>query len=262
MGIATAVVSGTGLLIGLFLGLASKKLEVKVDEKEIQVRELLPGANCGGCGYAGCDACAKAIVEGEAAANVCPVASADIHTAIGKLMGQEVAATDRKAAFVKCVGSCEKTKINYQYYGVQDCKAAATVPGNASKKCGFGCMGLGSCVKVCAFDAIHIVDGVAYVDKEKCTGCSKCVVECPNNLIELVPVKSKTIVACSSLDKGKDVKSYCTIGCIGCKLCVKNCEYDAIHVENNLAKIDYSKCTNCGKCAAVCPTKVIQVQSA
>lgn len=262
MGIATAVVSATGLLIGLFLGVASKKLEVAVDERETQVRELLPGANCGGCGYAGCDACAKAIAEGKAPVNACPVANSDTHTAIAKVMGTEAAATEKMAAFVKCSGTCDKAKNNYTYYGVQDCKAAASIPGNGSKACGYGCMGLGSCVKVCAFDAIHIVDGVAYVDKEKCTGCSKCVVECPNNLIELVPIKAKTVVACSSEDKGKDVKTYCSTGCIGCKLCVKNCEYDAIHVENNLAKIDYSKCTNCGKCAAVCPVKVIHQQTA
>ncbi|NLP33768.1 MAG: RnfABCDGE type electron transport complex subunit B, partial [Clostridiales bacterium] len=226
------------------------------------VRDLLPGANCGGCGYAGCDACAKAIADGEAPVNVCPVANAEAHAAIAEVMGAEVTSTEKMAAFVKCAGTCDKTKNNYNYYGVQDCKAAASIPGNGSKACGYGCMGLGSCVKVCAFDAIHIVDGVAYVDKEKCTGCSKCVVECPNNLIELVPVKSKTVVACSSEDKGKDVRTYCSTGCIGCRLCVKNCEYDAIHVENNIAKIDYSKCTNCGKCAAVCPVKVIHQQSA
>lgn len=260
--IATGVVSVIGLLIGLFLGLASKKLEVPIDEKESKVRGLLPGANCGGCGYAGCDACAKAISIGEAAANVCPVASSDIYVEIAEVMGSSIEAGERQVAYVDCVGTCNKSKINSTYYGPKDCKLAAGIGGNGTKACNYGCMGFGSCVKVCAFDAIHIVDGVALVDKEKCTACGMCVAECPNNLIELVPVKARTFVGCSSFDKGKDVKTVCEVGCIGCKLCVKACEYDAINVEDNLAKIDYDKCTNCGACVKVCPVKVIQGQTA
>lgn len=262
VGIATGVVGGTGLLIGLFLGFAGKKFAVEVDERETQVRELLPGANCGGCGYPGCDGLAKAIAEGKAPVNGCPVANSDAHKKIASVMGLEAEETEKKVAFVKCVGTCDKTQVNSNYYGPRDCKLAATIPGNGSKKCGYGCMGFGSCVKVCAFDAIQIVDGIAVVDKEKCTGCSKCTAECPNNIIEMVPDKAKTLVACNSVDKGKDVKAACSAGCIGCKLCEKACEYDAIKVTDNLAYIDYSKCTNCGKCSAVCPVKVIQVQSA
>lgn len=262
IGIATGVVSVIGLLIGLFLGLASKKLEVQVDEKEAKVRELLPGVNCGGCGYAGCDACAKAISIGEAAANVCPVASSDIHVEIAEVMGSSVEMSEKMVAHVNCAGTCDKSKINSNYYGPKDCKLAAGIGGNGSKACSYGCMGFGSCVKVCAFDAIHIVDGIAVVDKEKCTACSMCVAECPINIIDMIPNKARTQVACSSNDKGKDVKTVCSIGCIGCKLCVKACEYDAIHVENNLAKIDYSKCVNCGACVKVCPVKVIMEQPA
>lgn len=257
---ATGVVAATGLLIGLFLGFAGKKFAMKVDETEAKVRELLPGANCGGCGYAGCDACAKAIAEGVAKVNVCPVANHEVHTKIAEVMGTTAGAEEEQVAFVKCAGTCDKTQVNYEYYGVRDCKKASLAPGNADKKCGYGCMGFGSCVKVCKFDAIHIVNGIAVVDKEKCTGCSSCIAECPNKLIELVPFRSKTLVTCSSKDKGKDVKAACSIGCIGCKLCEKACEFDAIHVNDNLAYIDYSKCTNCGKCAAVCPVKVIQIQ--
>lgn len=260
VGIATAVVGATGLFIGLFLGFAAKKFEVEIDEREVKVRELLPGANCGGCGYPGCDGLANAIAEGKAPVNACPVANSDAHKAIAEVMGTVAEETEKTVAYVKCSGTCDKTEVKYEYYGVMDCKKAALVPGKGNKKCSYGCMGFGSCVKVCAFDAIHIVNGIAVVDKEKCSGCSKCTAECPNKLIDMVPVKAKHLVACGSNDKGKDVKAACSAGCIGCKLCVKACEFDAIHVENNLALIDCSKCTNCGKCAAVCPVKVIQVE--
>lgn len=262
VGISTAVVGGVGLIIGLILGIAGKKLEVEVDEKEGMVRELLPGANCGGCGYPGCDGLAEAIAAGKAPVNACPVASEEANNQIAKVMGQEAGETNKQVAYVNCAGTCDKTEVDYKYHGVEDCNLAATVPGNASKKCKYGCMGFGSCVNVCAFDAIDIIDGIAVINKEKCTGCSNCVAECPNNLIEMVPNKAKTLVACSSYDKGRDVKAACSVGCIGCRLCVKACEDDAIHVEDNLAYIDYEKCTNCGKCAEVCPVNIIEVKPA
>lgn len=258
--IATAIVAGVGLFIGLFLGFAAKTFAVEVDERELQVRELLPGANCGGCGFPGCDGLASAIAKGEAPANACPVASKADHKSISEVMGTVIEETEKKVAYVKCAGTCDKTQVKYEYYGVQDCNKAAMVPGKGNKKCSYGCMGFGSCVKVCAFDAIHIVNGIAVVDKEKCTGCSSCSKQCPNILIEMVPAAARHLVTCSSYDKGKDVKAACSAGCIGCKLCVKACAYDAITVDNNLAYINYSKCTNCGKCAAVCPVKVIEVQ--
>lgn len=258
--VATAIVAGVGLFIGLFLGFAAKTFAIKVDERELMVRELLPGANCGGCGYPGCDGLASAIAGGTAPANACPVANKEAHAKIAEVMGVALNEEERKVAFVKCVGTCDKTKVKYEYYGVPDCNKVALVPGKGNKACSYGCMGFGSCVRVCAFDAIHIVDGIAVVDKEKCTGCSTCTAQCPNKLIEMVPVHARHLVACSNQEKGKDTKAACSVGCIGCKLCVKACEYDAITVENNLARIDYSKCTNCGKCAVVCPVKVIQVE--
>ena len=256
--IAAAVVGILGILIGIFLGIASEKFKVEVDEKEILVRNELPGNNCGGCGYAGCDALAKAIAAGQAAVGACPVGGASTAEKIGAIMGVAGGTAEKKVAFVKCKGTCDKTKVQYNYYGVDDCKKVSVVPGAGEKACTYGCMGYGSCVKACAFDAIHVVDGVAVVDKENCVACGKCVSSCPNHLIELVPYKAEHLVQCSSHDKGKDVKSVCESGCIGCTLCTKQCEFDAIHMEDNLAVIDYEKCTNCGKCAEKCPVKVIQ----
>ena len=256
--IAAAVVGILGILIGIFLGIASEKFKVEVDEKEILVRNELPGNNCGGCGYAGCDALAKAIAAGQAEVGACPVGGASTAEKIGAIMGVAGGTAEKKVAFVKCKGTCDKTKVQYNYYGVDDCKKVSVVPGAGEKACTYGCMGYGSCVKACAFDAIHVVDGVAVVDKEKCVACGKCVSSCPNHLIELVPYKAEHLVQCSSHDKGKDVKSVCESGCIGCTLCTKQCEFDAIHMEDNLAVIDYEKCTNCGTCAEKCPVMVIQ----
>ena len=258
--IAAAVVGILGILIGIFLGIASEKFKVEVDEKEILVRNELPGNNCGGCGYAGCDALAKAIAAGQAEVGACPVGGASTAEKIGAIMGVAGGTAEKKVAFVKCKGTCDKTKVQYNYYGVDDCKKVSVVPGAGEKACTYGCMGYGSCVKACAFDAIHVVDGVAVVDKEKCVACGKCVAACPKGLIQLVPYSAKHLVQCSSHDKGKDVKAACQAGCIGCTLCTRQCESDAIHMDNNLAVIDYDKCTNCGKCAEKCPAKVILEQ--
>lgn len=254
---AGAVVGITGLIIGILLGIAAKAFHVKVDEKEIMVRDLLPGNNCGGCGFAGCDALAKAIAAGTAPVNGCPVASSEIHNQIGTVMGKAADTTERKVAFVRCNGSCDKSNIKYNYHGIHDCKKLALIPGNGDKACSYGCMGYGSCVRACAFDAIHVVNGIAVVDKEKCVACGKCITECPKHLIEFTPISADYKVQCASLDKGKDVNAGCSVGCIGCMMCTKVCETGAITVENNLAHIDYSKCTKCGKCAEKCPRKII-----
>lgn len=254
---AAAVIGITGLLIGLLLGVAGKKFAVEVDEREAQIRDVLPGNNCGGCGYAGCDAMAQAIAKGEAPTNGCPVAGAENAKRIASIMGESAEDSAKQVAFVKCNGTCDKAMIKYNYYGMQDCQKAAVAPGRGGKACSFGCMGFGSCVKVCPFDAIHIVDGVAKVDKEACKACKKCIAVCPNQLIELVPYTSFVKVECSSKDKGVDVKKVCDTGCIGCKICEKQCNFDAIHVEDNLAKIDYEKCKNCGLCAMKCPSHII-----
>ena len=256
--IATVTVGIVGILIGVLLGIASEVFKVEVDEKEIQVREALPGKNCGACGYPGCDGLAKAIASGEAKVNQCPVGGQPVAAKIAVIMGvDDVGASEKKVAFVKCKGNCNYTKKLYTYSGLYDCNGAMVVPGAGGKSCEYGCMGYGSCVKACEFDSIHIVDGIALVDKEKCVACGKCVSACPKKLIDMVPYKAKTLVQCNSQDKGKTVKDKCSVGCIGCTMCVKQCQDDAIHMVGNVALVDYSKCIECGRCAMKCPTKVI-----
>ncbi|MCR4908312.1 MAG: RnfABCDGE type electron transport complex subunit B [Lachnospiraceae bacterium] len=255
--IATICVAAVGLFVGLFLGFAGKKFAVEVDEREEKILSALPGANCGGCGQAGCAAMAHSIVEGNSPVNGCPVGGEAVAAQIAEIMGQKVEKTEPMAAFVKCSGTCSAAKTKYEYTGVLDCKYVAMTPGKGPKACSFGCLGGGTCVRVCAFDAIHIVDGIAVVDTEKCKACGKCVENCPQHLIELKPVKNKYAVGCSSKDKGPAVMKVCTAGCIGCGLCQKNCPKDAIHVTDFVAHIDYEKCVSCGICAQKCPKKVI-----
>ena len=206
--ISVLVVGGTGILIGLMLSIAQKKFEVKTDERIDAVREALPGNNCGGCGYPGCDGVAEAIVKGEAPVSACPVGGMAVAREIGKIMGEEVAETARMTAFVRCGGSCGKTRKNYEYSGVEDCAMMAFVPGDGPKSCVYGCLGFGTCVKACQFDAIHIVDGVAVVDRELCKACGACVKACPRHLIELIPYDGGAChVQCASEDKGKAVRA-------------------------------------------------------
>ena len=254
---ATLSVSIIGLLIGLMLVKVGKTFAVEKDEKEEAIRNCLPGNNCGGCGYAGCDALAEAISKGDAPVGGCPVGGETVAEQIGQIMGVEVDPSGRKVAYVKCSGDCEKAAHKANYIGIDNC-AAAVAAGIGTKSCDFGCLGYGSCVKACPFDAIHIVNGIARVNRNACKACGKCVATCPKHLIELIPDKAQYAVGCSNLDKGPAVKKVCSVGCIGCSICVKQCENDAVHVENSVSKIDYEKCVNCGKCAEKCPVKIIE----
>ena len=252
---AVAVLFIMGIVFAILLGVAAKVFAVEVDERIPLVRECLPGANCGGCGFPGCDGLAAAIVEGRAPVNGCPVGGAAAAEKVAKVLGVEVAAGDRQVAHVYCNGGCNaKDKANYE--GLQDCNAAMRVA-SGPKACSFGCMGLGSCVKACAFDAIHIVDGVAKVDTDKCVACGKCVSTCPKKIINLVSEVKKVHVNCVNKDKGPAVKKACSAGCIGCGICAKTCTHDAITVENNVAYIDFTKCKLCRECEAMCPTGAI-----
>lgn len=255
------VLAVVGLLVGLLLVFASETFKVEVDPKETAVRECLPGNNCGACGFAGCDAMAGAIAKGEAPVNGCPVGGAAVADKISAIMGVEAgAAADKKVAFVKCAGTCDKMKVKCNYVGISTCEAAAALPGKGIKACQQGCLGFGSCVEACQFDAIHVVNGVAKVDRSKCVSCGKCVATCPQKLIEIVPDVAPLAVQCSNQEKGVIVKKQCDAGCLGCGLCVRQCESGAITLANNIAHIDYSKCIGCGKCAEKCPAKIIRLR--
>lgn len=253
---SVAVLSGMGLLFGAGLAFASQKFAVEVDPKAEAINDALPGANCGGCGLPGCGALAQAIAEGKAPVNACPVGGADAAAKIAEIMGVAAETGEKKVAKVICNGTCNNAKEKAEYFGIADCKAAMLVT-SGSKSCSYGCLGLGTCERVCSFGAISIVDGVAQIDKDKCVSCGKCLEACPKSVIDWVPYSKEVIVECNSKEFGKAVKDKCSVGCIGCGMCAKVCPFDAIVIENKLAKIDYDKCKQCYKCVVKCPTQAI-----
>jgi electron transport complex protein RnfB len=261
MDITSIIVSGSalgamGLMFGAALAFASQKFEVEVDPTATAIREVLPGANCGGCGFPGCDQFAAAVVAGNAPVNGCPVGGKDCASSIAEIMGVTPDLSARKVAHVICKGDSDLCQTKFKYDGIQDCKAAMLV--GSDKNCDFGCMGYGTCEKVCPFDAISINEkGLAIVNQDKCTACGLCISACPKKVIALVPFGQEVIVNCNNKERGAHVKKNCGVSCIACGICEKSCEYDAIHVKELLAVIDYSKCVSCMVCTEKCPTKAI-----
>lgn len=256
--IATGIVAAVGLIIAIVLSIAEKVFHVDVDEKEVAVRECLAGNNCGACGYAGCDALAKAIAQGEAPVNACPSAGKSGAEAIAKIMGVDAGEFVRKTAFVRCSGTEDKRTKTFNYYGTGSCTAVKLALGRGNMSCAYGCMGYGSCADVCDSKAIRIINGKAVVESDLCVACGKCVKACPQKLIEIVPYDSVYRVQCNNRQRGKSVKQNCQAGCIGCGICERNCPVGAIKVTDNVAHIDHDKCIACGVCAQKCPSKVIR----
>ena len=255
--ISVILVSLLAFIIGIFLCISSEVFKVKIDEKVLKIRDCLPGNNCGGCGYAGCDALADAISKGMATINQCPVGGTQVAAKIGKIMGKSASEEVKKVAFIHCNGTCVNAKKLYEYNGVKDCRIVATMPNCGEKQCSNACIGYGNCINSCKFNAINIIDGVAKVDEDKCVACGQCINACPMKIIELVPYKKKHLVQCSNKDKGKTAIEACNVSCIGCGICQKTCTKDSIKVIDNLAIMTYDSCNDCGDCSKKCPRKCI-----
>lgn len=251
-----AVMGGSSVIIALLLSFAAKKFKIEEDPKKEKIISVLPGANCGACGYPGCEQYAEAILTSNVEITLCKPGGNDVSKKIAEILGKEVKDTQRVVAVVMCKGG-KLAKDEFKYTGIKRCDIANKFFGGY-KSCKYGCLGFGDCVEVCPFDAIYINEnGVAEVDIMKCTGCGLCVRSCPKNLIKLVPCQYQVHILCSSKDKGVKVKQICSVGCIGCGICVKNCPVSDIYLENNLAIMKYNRCNNCGICVIKCPTKSI-----
>lgn len=247
-----------GAAAGAVLVVCSRVFHVESDETVAKLTEALPNANCGACGYSGCEGYANAVAKGEAKTNLCKPGGEAAAKKLAQIMGTEALGAIREVAVVRCNGCIGATEDRFIYTGTQTCIASERFY-NGKGTCRSGCDGLGDCVRVCDNNAISIVNGVAVVDPDKCMGCGKCAKICPNKLIAIVPAEQKYAVLCSNVDSAKITRAVCRNGCIGCKICEKKCSSGAIKAENNHASIDGAKCSGCGECAAACPQKCIHL---
>ena len=254
---AFAVVSLTGLLFGVLLAVCSHFFAVPDDEKVKQIRAVLPGANCGACGYKGCNDYAEAVASGNAAPNLCIPGALAVAEQLGEILGVEVEEPKDVVALVHCNGDCTACGDKAIYDGMKTCHASTAFFGGP-KACSYGCIGCGDCAAVCISDAICMENGIARVDSSRCVGCGLCAKTCPKHIISMVPQDTKVVVYCVNHDKGAEARKACQNACIGCKKCEKLCPLGAITVVDNCAVVDYEKCQGCGVCAEGCPTKCLK----
>ena len=251
--IPIVAVTVIGLICGIMLVVASKFMAVPEDERFIAIRNCLPGANCGACGFTGCDGYAHALADGVTKdTGLCVPGATLAAQKVSEAAGLELREAVPKVAYVACCGEKTYMSMKHDYRGIRSCKAAASLYSGYAK-CYHSCLGIGDCASVCPNNAICVENGIASVKPHLCVGCGLCAKACPMQLIHIVPKAVKTIVMCSNNEKGANTKKACSRGCIGCKKCEKNCPAGAIKVEGNLARIDYKLCQNCGKCAEECP---------
>ncbi len=256
--ITLIVLAGLGIVFGVALAIVAARFVVKVDPKVEQVRETLPGANCGACGFAGCMGYAEAVVGNpDVAANMCAPGKSPVAEKIAVITGKKAEKMEPKIARVFCQGGTSLSQRKFIYTGVRDCTAAVLAAGG-DKSCDYGCLGYATCMRACPFDAITMsADNLPQINPDKCTACGKCVAACPKQVIELAQASKAVVISCHSRDKGIDVKKKCQVGCIACSICVRTCPVNAIKIDNNLARIDHSKCIVCGLCVNKCPTNAI-----
>ena len=247
---------GVAVFCALMLTLASIYFGVEENETAVAVRDCLPGANCGACGYSGCDGYAKALAEGNVQTNLCIPGGDKTAKAIASILGVEAEDVVEKVAYVGCNGVCSATERKYDYRGEPNC-IAANLYYSGDKTCTFACLGYGDCAAACPQDAISISDNIAHIDPKKCVGCGICAHTCPNHLIRLIPDTTRVVVECSNRQSGAVTRKICKNGCIGCKKCEKTCPHGAIKVIDNLAVIDHSLCTGCAACVEACPVHCI-----
>lgn len=255
--IPAAIVAGIGLIAGVGLAIASAVMAVPVDEKAAAIEEVLPGANCGACGYSGCSGYAKALSEGKAKPGLCAPGGDAVAAQIGDILGQKVEAMEKKTAVVHCIGTEGCTFAVREYRGVKSCAAAAQIFGG-NTACSYGCLGYGDCVKGCPYNAIEVCSGVAKINPALCRACGLCEKTCPRGIISIEPL-GKAVPHCSNHDKGGETRKICKAGCIGCMRCVKACTTGAVTISNFCATVDSAKCSSCGECVKVCPNHVISL---